>query len=111
MAMNATENRMPFSTLSEFEASLNDCMSRGTWDQSVPLREIHDEGARRVEAGDLSHKCLVLLQNFEVRYNEHYAQEHGLQRFLNQLVQHTVRMRSPNPIVELISAIDKKVIS
>lgn len=104
---------MPFASQDpdEFRILLTQCLAANPdWSDNEALREIHERGCEFRKQGVLEPSLEKLFSEFEMHYNQNYARQHDLQRFLNLLAQHAVRTRSANPIVELISAIDKKVI-
>lgn len=74
------------------------------------LQELNAESVRHLSDNPNNYELREELHNFQVKYHSEYIRKHNLQKFLNQLVQHAVRTKTSNPICELISAIDKKII-
>jgi hypothetical protein len=78
--------------------------------------DVTDEELERVShsaaaiTSALSQEAQEMLMRFQARHHEHYARKHNLQKFLAGIVQFAVRGQSNNPVVELIAALDKKLV-
>ena len=107
---------MPFSQtkLLEINKTLDEADDDNFWQQGEnELREQHERIAtflQEHEGDGETSKVRQRFEKFEMRYNQTYIHRHNLQRFLAQLAQHAVRSKSAQPINEMISSIDKKIV-
>lgn len=97
----------------EISKILDDALGDEFWSQADnELREHHERILSFLNEHDAEETKSLRerFEKFEMRYNQTYIQRHNLQRFLAQLVQHAVRSKSAQPINEMISSIDKKIV-
>jgi hypothetical protein len=98
---------MSFPT-TEFSAKVQSLLSTDDWtNKDSELRTVAQEATMlQPSSGDLR----LQLQQFQCRYHEHYAKQHNLQRFLANMVHFAVQTQSENPVADLASALEKKLI-